>query len=88
MHLPIVRLQLTDVTSNVSRGVYHVHHANCCLTSARLIPQVPDVKGRDWRLFRKNLISRYGEDNGKDPWGEGCWAHEIGTVEPVRREDT
>ncbi|CAN0014547.1 unnamed protein product [Ectocarpus sp. 13 AM-2016] len=40
-----------------------------------------EVKGRDWRLFRKNLISRYGEDNGKDPWSDGCWAHDIGTVE-------
>lgn len=45
--------------------------------------QLSEVKGRDWRLFRKNLISRYGEDNGKDPWSDGCWAHDIGTVEAV-----
>lgn len=48
-------------------------------------PQMLDVKRRDWRLFRKNLIARYGEDNGKDPWAEGCWAHDIGTVEAVRQ---
>ncbi|CAN0410390.1 unnamed protein product, partial [Hapterophycus canaliculatus] len=43
---------------------------------------LPDVTSRDWREFRKNLISRYGEDSGKDPWSDGCWAHDIGTVEP------
>lgn len=44
-----------------------------------------DVKGRDWRLFRKNLISQYGDDSAKAAWDEGCWAHEIGKVEPVSR---
>lgn len=43
-----------------------------------------NVKRRDWRLFRKNLISQYGEDTVKDEWEDGCWAHEIGKVEPVR----
>lgn len=44
-----------------------------------------EVRTRDWRLFRKNLISRYGDGSGKDPWDDGCWAHDIGTVEAVRR---
>lgn len=42
-----------------------------------------EVQRRDWRLFRKNLISRYGEGSTKSRWGEGRWAHEIGVVEPV-----
>lgn len=41
-----------------------------------------DVQGRDWRLFRKNLISKYSRDETRATWGEGCWAHEIGEVEP------
>lgn len=45
--------------------------------------KVFDVKDRDWRLFRKNLISQYGEDSAKRTWDDGCWAHEIGKVEPV-----
>ncbi|CAM9372613.1 unnamed protein product [Ascophyllum nodosum] len=40
------------------------------------------VKERDWRLFRKNLVSQYGEDTAKAGWKDDCWAHEIGRVEP------
>lgn len=45
--------------------------------------QLAGVQGRDWRLFRKNLISKYGQGDSRAAWGEGCWAHEIGEVEPV-----
>lgn len=48
-----------------------------------LAAQLVGVQGRDWRLFRKNLISKYGRDDSRATWGEGCWAHEIGEVEPV-----
>lgn len=46
--------------------------------------QFSEVRKRDWRLFRKNLISRYGEGSAQEQWAEGRWAHEIGKVEPVR----
>eukprot|EP00611_Tribonema_gayanum_P030130 TRINITY_DN8283_c0_g1_i1.p1 TRINITY_DN8283_c0_g1~~TRINITY_DN8283_c0_g1_i1.p1 ORF type:complete len:286 (+),score=82.51 TRINITY_DN8283_c0_g1_i1:182-1039(+) len=45
---------------------------------------IPDVKSKDWRAFRANLVRRSAEEGFGAPhrgWSAGKWAHDIGCVE-------
>ncbi|KAG5186035.1 hypothetical protein JKP88DRAFT_309923 [Tribonema minus] len=45
---------------------------------------IPDVKSKDWRAFRANLVRRSAEEGFGAPhrgWSGGKWAHDIGCVE-------